>query len=116
MRDMELHRLNTGAQVRVCTVVRRLSKMLYKYQGNVGCALVLGGVDITGPHLYQIYPHGSTDKLPYTTMGSGSLAAMSVLETRYKEDMTIEEGKALVIHQFQLKCKFGRLDFTYKFD
>jgi len=96
MRDMELHRLNTGTQVRVCTVVRRLSKMLFKYQGHVGCALVLGGVDTTGPHLYHIYPHGSTDKLPYTTMGSGSLAAMSVLETRYKEDMTIEEGKELV--------------------
>ena len=61
-----------------------------------GCALVLGGVDVTGPHLYQIYPHGSTDKLPFTTMGSGSLAAMAVLETGYKENMTIEEGKKLV--------------------
>jgi len=72
-RDMELHALNTGSQVRVGTVVRRLSTMLFKYQGHVGCALVLGGVDVTGPHLYQIYPHGSTDKLPFTTMGSGSL-------------------------------------------
>lgn len=35
----------------------------------------------------QIYPHGSTDKNPYVTMGSGSLAAMSVFETGYKEDM-----------------------------
>lgn len=47
-------------------------------QGNVSAALVLGGVDVTGPHLYNIYPHGSSDKLPYLTMGSGSLAAMSV--------------------------------------
>merc|ERR1712050_414342 len=74
----ELLRLATGTQVRVCTVVKRLSSMLFKYQGNVGCALVLGGVDVTGPHLYQIYPHGSTDKLPFTTMGSGSLAAMAI--------------------------------------
>lgn len=44
----------------------------------MSAALVLGGVDITGPHLYNIYPHGSSDKLPYLTMGSGSLAAMSV--------------------------------------
>jgi len=94
--QMELHRLSTGTQPRVCTVVRRLSSMLFKYQGYIGCALVLGGVDVTGPHLYQIYPHGSTDCLPFTTMGSGSLAAMSILESEYKADMTVEQGKALV--------------------
>jgi len=94
--QMELLRLATGTQPRVCTVVRRLSTTLFKHQGYIGCALVLGGVDVNGPHLYQIYPHGSTDMLPFTTMGSGSLAAMAILETEYKEDMTNEEGKALV--------------------
>ncbi|VDP39858.1 unnamed protein product [Schistosoma margrebowiei] len=57
--------------------------------GYVGAALVLGGVDSTGPHLYSIAPHGSTDKLPYITMGSGSLACMSVLESRFKFDMEV---------------------------
>lgn len=95
-RDMEIHRLNTGCEVRVCTVVKRLSKFLFGYQGYIGCHLVLGGVDVTGAHLYQIHAHGSTDKLPFTAMGSGSLCAMAVLETRYREDMTIEEGKNLV--------------------
>jgi len=94
--QMELLRLATGTQPRVCTVVRRLSTTLFKYQGYIGCALVLGGVDVNGPHLYQIYPHGSTDMLPFTTMGSGSLCAMSILESEYREDMSIEEGKALV--------------------
>merc|ERR1712050_683105 len=89
-------RMATGTQTRVCTVVRRLSTMLFKYQGYIGCALVLGGVDVSGPHLYQIYPHGSTDMLPFTTMGSGSLAAMAVLETKYREDLTVDEGKQLV--------------------
>merc|ERR1711879_1085595 len=94
--QMELFRMTTNTQPRVCTVVRRLSTMLFKYQGYIGCALVLGGVDVTGPHLYQIYPHGSTDMLPFTTMGSGSLAAMSVLESEYREDLTVEDGKKLV--------------------
>jgi len=94
--QMTLHRFATKTPSRVCTVVRRLSKMLFRYQGHIGCALVLGGVDLNGPQLYQIYPHGSTDMLPFTCMGSGSLAAMSVLESRYRDDMTIEEGKQLV--------------------
>jgi len=58
-------------------------------QGHIGAALVLGGVDKTGAHLYCIYPHGSTDKLPYATMGSGSLAAMSVFETQWRPNMTV---------------------------
>ena len=26
---------------------------------------MLGGFDCTGPSLYTVYPHGSTDKLPF---------------------------------------------------
>jgi len=40
-----------------------------RYQGYISAALVLGGVDSTGPHLYSVHPHGSTDSLPYVTMG-----------------------------------------------
>lgn len=67
-----------------------------RYQGHVSAALVLGGVDATGPHLYTVYPHGSTDKLPFVTMGSGSLAAMSVMESRFRDDMTVRARPALL--------------------
>ena len=94
--QLELHKLATGSKPRVATAVRRLSSHLYKYQGQVGCALVLGGFDVHGPQLYQIYPHGSTDCLPFTAMGSGSLAAMAVLEAGYRDNMTPSEGAELV--------------------
>jgi 20S proteasome alpha/beta subunit len=45
---------------------------------------------------FQIFPHGSTDCLPFATMGSGSLNAMAVFEAGFKEDMTKEEAMALV--------------------
>jgi len=70
--------------------------MLFRYRGYVSAALVLGGVDVDGPHLYTIYPHGSSDKLPYVTMGSGSLAAMSIFETEYKDNMKREVAMAIV--------------------
>lgn len=94
--QLELLRLRTGTESRVVTCMTMLKRMLYKYQGQVSAALVLGGVDSTGPHLYTIYPHGSTDKLPFVTMGSGSLAAMSVFESGYKDEMTEVEAKKLV--------------------
>jgi 20S proteasome subunit beta 2 len=95
--QLELLRLNTGASLsRVVTAVTVAKRYLFQYQGAVSAALVLGGVDHTGGHLYSIYPHGSTDKLPFTSMGSGSLAAMSVLESRYKDDMSEAEAMAIV--------------------
>ncbi|XP_060518761.1 proteasome subunit beta type-7 [Cylas formicarius] len=94
--QLELHRLYTNRVVRVATANQMLKQYLFRYQGYIGAALVLGGVDSTGPHLYSIYPHGSTDKLPYITMGSGSLAAMAVFESRWKPDLEEEEGVQLV--------------------
>lgn len=67
-----------------------------RYQGQVGAALVLGGVDATGPNLFTVAPHGSTDKLPYVTMGSGSLAAMAVFETGWQANMSREDALQLV--------------------
>jgi 20S proteasome subunit beta 2 len=94
--ELELLRLRTKTDSRVVSAMTLLKKHLFNYQGHVSAALVLGGCDVTGPHLYTIYPHGSTDKLPFVTMGSGSLAAMSVFEAGYKDDMDEEEAKELV--------------------
>ena len=54
--------------------------------------MVVAGVDPTGVGLFTVHAHGSTDKLPYVTMGSGSLAAMAVFETQWKQNMTREEA------------------------
>jgi len=96
-RQLELLRAATDSkESRVIAAMTRLKRHLFRYQGQVSAALVLGGVDVTGPHLYTVWPHGSTDKLPYVTMGSGSLAAMAVFESAYKDDMNEEEAKLLV--------------------
>jgi 20S proteasome subunit beta 2 len=56
---LELHRLQTGREARVITGVTMLKQMLFKYQGQIGAALVLGGYDLNGPQLYTIAPHGN---------------------------------------------------------
>lgn len=95
--DLELHKLEADADIVPVVMAKTLIKRyLFQYQGHVSAALILGGYDKDGPQLTSIAPHGSSDTLPYTTMGSGSLAAMSVFESRYKNDMSEEEGKKLV--------------------
>lgn len=98
---LALHRLATGRQSRLSTAECQLRHYLFKYMGYVGAHLILGGIDINGPQLYMIHNHGSGNRLPYATMGSGSLAAMSVLETGYKDNMTMEEGMDLVKRAIQ---------------
>ena len=81
---------------RLALCARRHGRAVFRYQGHIGAALVLGGYDATGPHLFTIAPHGSTDKLPYVTMGSGSLAAMAVFESFWRADMTRADAIELV--------------------
>ncbi|KAK4193378.1 proteasome subunit beta type 7 precursor [Podospora australis] len=93
--QLELHSLSTGRKPRVVTVMTMLKQHLFRYQGHIGAYLVVAGVDPTGTHLFTVHAHGSTDKLPYVTMGSGSLAAMSVFETTWKPQLTQDEAVKL---------------------
>jgi 20S proteasome subunit beta 2 len=93
--QLELHSLSTGRKARVVTCMTMLKQHLFRYQGHIGAYLVVAGVDPTGTHLFTVHAHGSTDKLPYVTMGSGSLAAMSVFETKWKAQLTRDEAVAL---------------------
>lgn len=99
--NLELHSLSTGRKPRVVTCMTLLKQHLFKYQGHIGAYLVVAGVDPTGAHLFTVHAHGSTDKLPYVTMGSGSLAAMSVFETQWKPDLTKEEAMELCSQAIQ---------------
>ena len=69
-----------------------LKQHLFRYQGHIGAYLVVAGVDPTGVGLFTVHAHGSTDKLPYVTMGSGSLAAMAIFETQWKKNCTRDEA------------------------
>lgn len=78
-----------------------LKQHLFRYQGNIGAYLVVAGVDPTGVGLFTVHAHGSTDKLPYVTMGSGSLAAMAVFETMWTDKMKKEEAIELCSQAIQ---------------
>lgn len=94
--NLRLKELNGGRKVRVVTAVRMARQHLFQYQGHVGAYLLIGGVDVTGAHLYTVSANGSSFHLPFAADGSGSYCAIAVLEREFKFDMTVDEGKALV--------------------
>lgn len=96
-RELELHRLNTYSENRVQMAASRLSQHAFKYGGHVGTHLIVGGFDVKGPQLIEVSNDGNMYALPYLTLGSGSLAAMAIMESQYKEDMTQEEAIRTVV-------------------
>ena len=59
--------------------------------------LILGGVtEEEGPTLLDIGAYGSILPEPFCAVGSGQNFSYGVLEAKYKENLTIEEGKKIV--------------------
>lgn len=52
--NLELQRFNSGRQTRMSAYVTSVTKLLYKYDGNLGAHLIAGGYDCLGPHLVMI--------------------------------------------------------------
>ncbi|GAF76752.1 unnamed protein product, partial [marine sediment metagenome] len=58
---------------------------------------LIGGVDETGPHVFNLDPYGSLIEEKVVSTGSGSPFAYGVLEDRYIEGSTVEEMKSIVV-------------------
>jgi proteasome beta subunit len=96
--NTELYQLDKGKKIPVKTAGRQLSNILYQYKMfpfQVG--LILGGVtEEEGPTLLDIGAYGSILPEKFCAIGSGQNFSYGVLEAKYKDDMTIEEGKKIV--------------------
>ena len=69
----------------------------FRHQGYVSAYLIVGGYDQEGPHLWGVTAEGYTLQVPFMTLGSGSLAAMSVFENRWKENMEVGTCIAVIL-------------------
>ena len=56
--NLELQRLNSGRQTRVSSYITATSSLLYRYQGNLGAYLIVGGYDVLGGHLVMLSAEG----------------------------------------------------------
>src|SRR5438105_13688453 len=95
--NLRLQELNSGRKkARVIMAMKVAKQHLFNHQGYIGAYLLLGGVDPTGPHLYDLSANGTSMARQFAADGSGSYAAISVLERGFKQGMTEEECKQLV--------------------
>ncbi|TLX94217.1 MAG: archaeal proteasome endopeptidase complex subunit beta [Thaumarchaeota archaeon] len=93
-----IYRLEKQEYLPVQSIARLASLIFFqnRYYGLIADILV-GGYDKKGPSLYNIDPFGSLDKKKYVTTGSGSPVAYGLLESEYRDGLTVEEGKIIAL-------------------
>ncbi|HWH08209.1 MAG TPA: proteasome subunit beta, partial [Candidatus Thermoplasmatota archaeon] len=67
--------------------------------------LLIGGVDLEGSHIYSLDAAGGSIPDRYTSTGSGSIFVYGVLEDRYHDDITVNEGLDLAIRGISAAMK-----------
>lgn len=82
-----------------------------------GVSLLIAGIDIDGPHLYETDPTGIFFEYKATVIGEGEQEGEEILHKEYKEDISIEQGMKLAIKTLQsiLKENFSidRVDCVF---
>ena len=94
-----LFQLERKKTIPVKTAGKILSNMLYKSKMNpYWVGLILGGVtEEEGPILFDIGAIGSILPEKYCAVGSGQNFSYGVLEAKYKDNLSIQEGKKIAI-------------------
>ena len=69
--------------------ITRAKQHLFQHQGYVQAYLIIGGVDISGVHLFSVSANGHSQRHQFISDGSGSYIANSILERDFKTNMTV---------------------------
>ncbi len=75
-------------------------KQLYTQHAGVrpfGVSMIIGGVDKTGSRILQTDPSGSCWGYKAVAIGAGSDAVREILESKYKDDLSMDEAVSLAI-------------------
>jgi len=98
-----LHALDSRRVPSVKAVAKVIANILFERRlFPLLTQTIIGGIDSEGPSLYVLDPLGSCLGDKYASVGSGAEIATGVLESDYREDMTLEEAKSLVLRSLKV--------------
>jgi proteasome beta subunit len=95
---VNLFTLDAGRPISVRSTAKLMSNLLFNRRlGPLITQTIVAGIDDEGPSLYSLDPLGSVLPDKYTVVGSGTEIAIGVIEDGYKENMSAQEAKELVV-------------------
>lgn len=95
--DAQINEITYNEKIQVKTLVKRICdfKQTYTQYGGVrpfGTALLIAGVDDTGPRLFSTDPSGALMEYKASSEGAGRSGAMDYFEKNYRDDLNMEEA------------------------
>ncbi len=96
--EVELYKIKRAADMSVRAASTLMSNIMNQRKfAPFYVQLLVGGVDLEGSHVYSLDAAGGAIPDRYTTTGSGSVFVYGVLEDRYTDDITVNEGIDLAV-------------------
>jgi len=96
--NAKLYRIKMNRPMPVSAAARLVANLLFSNRYvPLATQVLVGGVDTTGPHVFNLDPYGSLTEEKFVSTGSGSPLAYGILEDQYKEDRTIEEMLPVIV-------------------
>lgn len=93
-----LYALDMRKQMPVKAAGKLLSNILFQRRfAPLFSQTIIAGVDDSGSRMFILDPLGSLIEDKYAAIGSGAQIAVGVLETDYKDSITVEQGKEIVV-------------------
>lgn len=93
-----LYSLDVGRPISVRSAAKLMSNLLFAHRlAPLITQTIVGGMDDEGCSIYVLDVLGSVIPDKFAAVGSGTEIAMGVLEEGYKEDLTVNGGRELVI-------------------
>jgi proteasome beta subunit len=90
--NAKLYKINLNRPMPVSAAARLVANILFNNRYvPLSTQVLVGGVDETGPHVFNLDPYGSLMEEKSVSTGSGSPVAYGILEDKYREGLTIKE-------------------------
>ncbi len=96
--NAQLYKINLNRPMPISSAARLVANLLFSNRYiPLATQVLVGGVDETGPHVFDLDPFGSLIEEKSVSTGSGSPIAYGVLEDKFKEGMTIKEALPVIV-------------------
>jgi proteasome beta subunit len=90
--NAKLYKINMNRPMPVSSAARLVANILFNNRYvPLSTQVLVGGIDETGPHVFNLDPYGSLMEEKSVSTGSGSPVAYGILEDKYREGLTIKE-------------------------
>ncbi|HDI11981.1 MAG TPA: proteasome subunit beta, partial [Candidatus Bathyarchaeota archaeon] len=97
-----LYRLDYGRPISVRSAAKVLSNLLFSRRlFPLITQTIVGGIDDEGSSLYTLDPLGSVIPDKFAAVGTGAEIAIGLLEEGYKDGLTVDQAKDLVIRSIK---------------